>query len=145
MFGVQGSMRIHSSLLKMPTNAITPLYCSNGPAHWQAEVLPQTQTPARVVLDYVPPSIGPVIPQRLWRPQSDKLLSSLVHNGALCRPIFFVRRDFDGIGITLEEATHRQHHCLYDYDALVDFGGKTTTSLRILVSLRQCVECEGAV
>ena len=76
---------------------------------------------------------GQVVPQRLWQPMYRRIQEVLVDDSRLCLPIFFVVQATGRVGLPLSGAL-TSHQLLRDHDQVVDFGGKITTHIRILVS-----------
>ncbi len=78
---------------------------------------------------------GTVIPQRRWSPVDEADVRRHVEGGALQPPIFFINHN-GGIGFWLPDILQGRHHDLHDGDREAQLGGKTTTHIRINVSLR---------
>ncbi|THH14624.1 hypothetical protein EW146_g5733 [Bondarzewia mesenterica] len=130
-FGTHAAVEI-ISLYGPAADAMFLYFSTDGIPHWQRANSGPVDWSWQTVDYLFVPAMGFVVPQRLWRPFSNKLLPSLVHNRTLFPPVFFRRRDYEGVGISLEDAKSDRHECLRGHDQHVQFGGKTSTSLRIL-------------
>ncbi len=87
-------------------------------------------------LDYnIRTTRGTVVPQRRWTPADEVDLRRHVQCGALQPPIFFINHHNGGIGFWLPDILQGRHHDLHDGDSEAQLGGKTTTHIRINVSL----------
>jgi len=90
------------------------------------------------LIDYSIASIGTVVPQSLWSPQSYNHARQYVADAPLQLPIFFILEDSDGIlGISLHDAANGRCQTLRDARTRAPLGGKSTTHIRILVCTRQ--------
>ena len=82
------------------------------------------------LLDYVIVRTGTVIPQALWYPKNENEGRKHVDEAVLQMPIFYVQQD-GSLGISLDDAINGRCHTLRDARTQTQFGGKTTTYIRI--------------
>lgn len=82
------------------------------------------------LLDYVIVRMGTVIPQARWSPENVTDLRHHVTNAILQMPIYFVQQD-GSLGISLDDTINGRCHTLRDAGMQGQFGGKTTTFIRI--------------
>jgi hypothetical protein len=82
------------------------------------------------LLDYGIVRTGTVIPQALWSPENVNEHRKHVVEAILQMPIFFVQQD-GSLGISLDDALNGHCHTLRDARMRAQFGGKTTTHIRI--------------
>lgn len=82
-------------------------------------------------------SQGTVVPQRRWTPEDEIDVRRYVETAALQLPVYFVNRN-GGVGFWLPDILQGRDHDLYHGDREAQFGGKTTTHIRINVSSYTC-------
>jgi hypothetical protein len=94
--------------------------------------IPLQRTP---LLDYSTRAIlGTVVPQRRWTPIDEVDIRRHVESAALQLPIFFVNRNGD-LGFQLPDILRGCDRDLHNADGFAPLGGKSTTHIRINVSL----------
>ena len=77
---------------------------------------------------------GTVVPQTIWSPLSAADIRQYVENAELQMPVFFEDKD-GGLGLSLEASTDGQCHVLRDGSDPAPLGQKSTTHIRIVVSM----------
>lgn len=93
-------------------------------------------------LDYnVCSTQGTVVPQRRWTPADEIDVRRYVESATLQLPIYFVNRN-GGVGFWLPDILQGRDHDLYHGDRQASLGGKSTTFLRINVSLYTWAGCK---
>ncbi|KZV65100.1 hypothetical protein PENSPDRAFT_587391 [Peniophora sp. CONT] len=140
MFGSRVEI-FYQSLLKTSIRSLSVQYPLHGwpwafalsagaVAVLQANVTDAHQVPY-LLLDFLAnPTIGPVVPQKLWLPRSSRDISRYVLEAALGLPIFFVQND-GRIGFTVAEASAGNLSSLLGCVRAVSVGGVTSVSVRI--------------
>ena len=90
---------------------------------------------ATPILDYsTEASQGTVVPQRRWTPADEVDVRRHVEIAVLQLPIYFVHRE-GGLGFRLSDILRGCDHDLHNKDTFAPLGGRTTTTVRINVSL----------
>jgi hypothetical protein len=77
---------------------------------------------------------GTVVPQMMWSPHSASDRRQHVELGKLQMPVFFEDKD-GALGFSLEASVDGQYHVLRHANVLAPLGQKTTTHIRIIVSI----------
>lgn len=90
--------------------------------------------PGRWLLDRGIMIRGTVVPQKMWSPESAIGFRQYVERAELQMPVFFESRD-GVLGLSLEASINSRHHVLRDANDPAPLGPKTTTHIRIAVSL----------
>jgi hypothetical protein len=106
----------------------------NAPYVQSSSLGASTQNPPLPLDHSVRTTRGTVIPQRRWSPVDEADVRRHVEGCALQPPIFFINHN-GGIGFWLPDILQGLHHDLYDGDKEAQLRGKTTTHIRINVSL----------
>ena len=90
---------------------------------------------ATPLLDHsVIPTHGTVVPQQRWTPTDQVDVRRHVADAVLQLPTFFVNRN-GSLGFLLSDILRGSEHDLHDANNFASFGGRTTTHIRIDVSL----------
>jgi hypothetical protein len=90
--------------------------------------------PGRCLLDRGIIIRGTVVPQKMWFPQSAIGVRQYVERAELQMPVFFEGRD-RGLGLSLEASVNSRRHVLRDANDPAPLGPRTTTHIRIAVSM----------
>ena len=90
--------------------------------------------PDRWLLDRGVMSRGTVVPQMMWSPRSVVDIRQHVERAKLQMPVFFEDKD-RGLGLSLGAFTDGQYHGLRDANDPAPLSQKTTTHIRIVVSM----------
>ena len=77
---------------------------------------------------------GTVVPQTMWSPDSVSDRRQHVEMGKLQMPVFFEDKD-QALGFSLEASVDGQYHVLRHANEPALLGHKTTTHIRITVSM----------
>ena len=77
---------------------------------------------------------GTVVPQTMWSPHSASDTRQHVEMGTLQMPIFFEGKD-QTLGVSLDASVGNQCHVLRHTNDPAPLGNKTTTHIRIVVSM----------
>ena len=101
------------------------------PSHIHA---PYPNLPDRWLLDRGIIDRGTVVPQTMWSPRSAINIQQHVERAKLQMPVFFEDKD-GGLGLSLGEFTGGQCRVLQDANDPAPLGQKTTTHIRIVVSM----------
>ena len=87
------------------------------------------------LLDYhIRATQGTVVPQRRWTPADEVDVRRHVESAVLQLPTFFVNRD-GTLGFRLSDILRGSDHNLHNANSFASLGGRTTTHIRINVSL----------
>ena len=76
---------------------------------------------------------GPVVPQEMWAPQSARRCKQHVDDGELTLPIFFVDVVAWSVGVSISGVMAGSYPNLYGLDNQVNFGKRSTITLRLQV------------
>ena len=90
--------------------------------------------PVRWLLDRGIVDKGTVVPQTMWSPRSAGDIRQHVARAKLQMPVFFEDKD-GGLGLSLGASIDGQCHVLRDANYPAPLGQKTTTHIRIVVSM----------
>ena len=90
--------------------------------------------PGRWLLDRGIMTRGTVVPQKMWSPESAIGIRQYVERADLQMPVFFESRD-GVLGLCLEALIDSRRHVLRDANDPAPLGPKTTTHIRIAVSM----------
>ena len=90
--------------------------------------------PDRWLLDRGIMDKGTVVPQTMWSPHSVVDIRQYVENAELQMPIFFEDED-GGLGLSVGAFTDGRSHVLRNANDPAPLGQKTTTHIRIVVSM----------
>lgn len=82
---------------------------------------------------------GTVVPQRRWAPTDEVDIRRHVEGAALQLPTFFVNRN-GSLGFPLSDILRGSDHDLHNANGFASLGGKSTTHIRINVSLSQSLQ-----
>ena len=77
---------------------------------------------------------GTVVPQTMWSSHSASDRRKHVEMGKLQMPVFFEDKD-QAVGVSLEASVEDQYHALRHANNPAPLGHKTTTHIRIIVSM----------
>ena len=87
------------------------------------------------LLDYcIRAAQGTVVPQRRWNPADEVDVRRHVESAVLQLPTFFVNRN-GSLGFQLLDILRGSNHDLHNANSFASLGGRTTTYIRINVSL----------
>ena len=115
-------------------------YMSNGgyfffvhsvPPHIPAQF---TNPPGLWLLDRGIMDGGTVVPLTMWSPHSTSDRRQHVEMGKLQMPVFFEDK-YQALGVSLQASVEGQYHALRHANNLAPLGHKTTTHIRIIVSI----------
>jgi hypothetical protein len=95
---------------------------------------PFPNSPRRWLLDRGIMDGGTVVPQMMWSSHSASDRRQHVEMGELQMPVFFEDRDGE-LGFSIEASVDGQYHGLRHANDLAPLGQKTTTHIRIIVSI----------
>lgn len=90
-------------------------------------------SPGRTLDFEVDRNRGPVVPQEMWAPQSARRFKQHVDEGGLTLPFFFVDTMMWSVGVCISDVMAGNYPNLYGLDDEVNFGKRTTITLRIQV------------
>jgi hypothetical protein len=112
-------------------------FVHNVPSHILAQ-FPNPQ--GRWLLDRGIMDGGTVVPQTMWSPHSVSDRRQHVEMGKLQMPVFFEHKD-RALGFSLEASVDGQCHVLQHANVHAPLGHKSTTQIRIIVSMPFVVLC----
>lgn len=124
---VQARYLLQKTLRRSPSHAINIQYDPFERSFFLA------QPPWRVDFNAeADPTRGPVVPQRLWTPQSSTRRQQHVDEGVLVLPVIFVDSSWR-VGVSVTNAITGDYPNLRGLHDEVHFGQRKTITLRILV------------
>ncbi|KAI0266702.1 hypothetical protein BC834DRAFT_109823 [Gloeopeniophorella convolvens] len=137
-FQAQPAQRYFSTLFK--SNTLPPYHAWISPSrrlvfvvnHVPGHILVATasQRDPPWTIDWGIVSVGTVVPQTMWEPQSITDRRQHVEEAELQMPIFFIRTD-GTVGISLEDAASGRCDTLFNARSPAPLAGRTTTHIRI--------------
>lgn len=81
---------------------------------------------------------GTVVPQTMWSPHAASDRQRHIEMGTLLMPVFFEDKD-RALGFSLRESIEGQRNVLRHANDPAPLGHKTTTQIRIIVSMAFCL------